>query len=251
MWHETHAYTIQLPVFEGPLDLLLRLIEREELAITSVALAQVADQYLAAVRAMEQPDPAALSLFLVLASRLMQIKSRALLPRPPADTEALPPDEAALLQQLYEYQQLKQVAAWLRIRDTEGNRMYTRTAPTSPLPPAPALEMTLADLLAAMHRRLQLQQPDTPPHLPLPMPRTITVQAMAERVTLLVQERERVLFHELFAADAPKIEIAVALWATLELVRRQQIQLDQPQLFGPITIERGVHMVAARHHEQV
>src|SRR5919109_5153241 len=75
-------YTVRLPVFEGPLDLLLRLIEREELDITAISLAQVADQYLAHVRAMETSDPAALSAFLVIAAKLLLIKSRALLPRP-------------------------------------------------------------------------------------------------------------------------------------------------------------------------
>ena len=78
---ENLDYTFQLPAFEGPLDLLLRLIEREELDITEIALAQVADQYLAHVRAMEQPDPDSLSSFLVLAARLLLIKSRVLLPR--------------------------------------------------------------------------------------------------------------------------------------------------------------------------
>src|SRR4249920_701495 len=76
MLPERIDYTFQLPAFEGPLDLLPKLIEREELDITEIALAQVADQYLAHVRALDAPDPNALSAFLVLAARLLLIKSR-------------------------------------------------------------------------------------------------------------------------------------------------------------------------------
>src|SRR5579859_26145 len=106
MLYDALDYIVQLPAFEGPLDLLLRLIERQELDITTIALAQVADQYLAQVRAMPSPDPAALSAFLVMAARLLLIKSRALLPRPaPASTANERLDEGAeLVQQLRDYQ---------------------------------------------------------------------------------------------------------------------------------------------------
>src|SRR5215470_4597333 len=103
-------YTVQLPSFEGPLDLLLRLIEREELDITTIALAQVADEYLAQVRAVEARDPAALSAFLVMAAKLLLIKSRALLPRANAAPAAAdePADEGEeLARQLREYQRYK------------------------------------------------------------------------------------------------------------------------------------------------
>src|SRR5438094_1219144 len=126
IFQENLDYTIQLPVFEGPLDLLLRLIEREELDITAIALAQVADQYLAHVRALEAPDPAALSAFLVIAAKLLVIKSRALLPRPVA---ARGPDEAPdegedLARQLRQYQRYKQAAALLRAWGDQGRRSY-------------------------------------------------------------------------------------------------------------------------------
>src|SRR5690606_15580384 len=109
---ENLDYTVQLPEFEGPLDLLLRLIEREELDITTIALAKVADTYLAHVRALEMPDPAALSAFLVIAARLLLIKSRALLPRPVVakGNEEVVDEAEELAQQLREYQRYKQAA---------------------------------------------------------------------------------------------------------------------------------------------
>src|SRR6266511_6280116 len=179
-------YTFQLPSFEGPLDLLLRLIEREELDITEIALAQVADQYLAHVRAMEAPDPGALSSFLVMAARLLLIKSRALLPRPPAQRGPDdPPDEAAeLARQLREYQRYKQAAALLRAWEEGGRRSYMRVAP--PVVPAQPrdskLDVTLSDMLAAVPRRPQLPATMAPPELPPPAPNVVTVPEMAERI---------------------------------------------------------------------
>ena len=102
---DTTAYTIQLAQFEGPLDLLLHLIERSELDITTIALAQVADQYLQYVRAMPNPDAGQMSAFIVLASRLLVIKSRVLLPAPPRSSDE--PDESIdLVAQLKIYQQV-------------------------------------------------------------------------------------------------------------------------------------------------
>src|SRR3970282_2140475 len=83
--HQAHAYQVSTPVYEGPLDLLLELIERAELDITRLALAQVTDQYLEYLRVLQHHNAAEVSAFLVIAARLLQIKSAALLPRPPID----------------------------------------------------------------------------------------------------------------------------------------------------------------------
>src|SRR5207253_591886 len=156
IFQERLDYTIQLPVFEGPLDLLLRLIEREELDITSIALAQVADEYLAQVRAMEAPEPEALSAFLVIAAKLLLIKSRALLPRPaPARGSDEAPDEGVeLARQLREYQRYKQAAVLLRAWEDQGRRSYARVgAPPAPLPPrVEKLDVTLGEMIAAVQR---------------------------------------------------------------------------------------------------
>ena len=123
-------YTITLPTFEGPLDLLLRLIERAELDITTIALAHVADQYLIHVRAMDEPDARALAEFVSLAARLLLIKSRALLPRPAAEIRGgAAEDDAdaeALARQLREYQRYKQLAAVLRGWQDEERRTFLR-----------------------------------------------------------------------------------------------------------------------------
>ena len=100
--HQVEGYQIHTPVFEGPLDLLLQLIERAELNITTLALAQVTDQYLAHLRLMKEQDAAEVSGFLVIAARLLQIKSAALLPRPAIEQAAVEEEDSgeALARQL-------------------------------------------------------------------------------------------------------------------------------------------------------
>src|SRR5512136_316516 len=108
------SYQVALPVFEGPLDLLLHLIEREELDITQVSLAQVTQQFLDYVTQASIQDPDRLVDFLVVAAKLLLIKSRALLPRPP--TAALRAEEDIehdLVQQLLEYRKFREAAGWL------------------------------------------------------------------------------------------------------------------------------------------
>src|SRR3990172_100954 len=114
------SYTVRLSVYEGPLDLLLDLIERAELDITKIALAQVTDQYLAHLRQVAQRDIADLASFLVVAGRLLQIKSEALLPRPPEREPGEEDPGDALALQLILYRQFKQVAAALAERVAAG-----------------------------------------------------------------------------------------------------------------------------------
>jgi segregation and condensation protein A len=237
MFIEPIDYTVTLPIFEGPLDLLLRLIEREELDVTRVALAHVADQYLAHVRAMDAPDPASLSAFLVMAARLLLLKSRALLPRPPAASDQEPDDEGdVLVRQLQEYQRFRQLASLLRL--SEGRRMYARLA--APLAPRPArLDHTVADLIAALQRRRQLMLPLDPPPVALPAPKIVIVGEMIDRIRSRLQARPWVAFEEIISLAAQRVEIVVAFWAVLELWKRHAVVVEQTGVFGVIVIRRG------------
>lgn len=230
-------YTVTLPIFEGPLDLLLRLIEREELDITKIALAHVADHYLAYVRTMDTPDPAALSAFLVMAARLLLLKSRALLPRPPVTGNEEPDnDDEVLVRQVQEYQQFRQRAALLR--RYEGRRMYVRFAPTSRLHSV-RLDHTVADLIAAVQRRMQLALPLEPPPVALPVPRMVTVGEMVDRIRSHLMARPWVAFEEIVSLAAQRVEVLVAFWAVLELWKRRAVVVEQTGLFGVIVIRPG------------
>ena len=250
---ESLDYTFQLPDFEGPLDVLLRLIEREELDITTIALAQIADEYLAYVRGMDAPDPAALSAFLVIAAKLLLIKSRALLPRPPAPRgpeESIDEGEE-LAQQLREYQRYRQAAAVLRSWEAQGRRSYARVAAPSPAAPrrSQPLDVTVSQMIAAVQRRMQLLLPLDPPQTPLPAPKIITVSEMAERIYERLERQTWISFEDLLSLTVRRVEVIVALWAVLELLKRRMIVIEQQALFGPILLGRGPNLVRAQLHD--
>lgn len=249
---QTMAYTVTLPVFEGPLDLLLQLIEREKLNITEIALAQIADQYLAHVRAMESPDPRSLAEFVAMAARLLLIKSRALLPAPTRSTAddagATVDDAEELARQLQEYQRYKQVALLLRTWQDHGRQTFLRTAAlpeTVPLPDGPAdLEHTLAELIAALERRVQLTLPlDTP--IPVAVTPRLTVRMVVSDIRARLADRPWFQFDDLLVQSSTRQELTVTFWAVLELWKRQIIVIEQETLFGPIGIGRGVALDAS------
>jgi segregation and condensation protein A len=125
------GYRVNTDFYEGPLDLLLQLIDRAELDITTLALAQVTDSYLAHMRQLQAQNAAEVSSFLVIASRLLQIKSAALLPRPSLDAIAEEEENPAeaLAQQLLTYKRFKELAAVLTEREASGLHTYLRIAP--------------------------------------------------------------------------------------------------------------------------
>src|SRR6476661_3161936 len=127
-------FQVRLELFEGPLDLLLKLIERKQLEISKVALAEVAGGFLSYLATHPDMPPGPLAAFVWVASKLLWIKSQALLPRPPIvrteDDEEDPGDE--LVRRLEAYKRVQEAAKWLRERETQGLRSYERPAPENP-----------------------------------------------------------------------------------------------------------------------
>lgn len=240
---------IQLDVYQGPLDLLLSLIEQQRLDITAISLAQVADQYLQAVARLDAPDPDALAEFLVIGAKLLVIKTRALLPRPPAELAPHEEEDVGdqLARQLAAYKCFKEAAAWLR--QHEGRRSHTRLAapPLPPPAPLPPLQVGLAELLAAVQRRLQLLLPLEPEPVSLPAPKIITIAEVRARLVAALQRRAWISFEDLLGLTITRNEVIVTLWTVLELFKRQAIVLEQEQRFGPIGIGRGPAFDAAAH----
>ncbi len=233
----TPGYTVQLPIFNGPLDLLLQLIEREELDITKVALAQVTDQFLAYIRVMEQLTLGDLADFLVIAARLILIKSEALLPRP---VERAPGEEdpgEELARQLLAYKRYKQIASALHERETANLRTYLRLAPP------PKVEKTLdlsgvtpLDLLEAVRRALALV-PDKPPLGTVVAPPKVTIRDQIRVIAQSLQTQGgRVAFQTLLANAQSRMEIVVTFLATLELIKRRKIEAQQSEMFGVIEL---------------
>jgi len=246
-------YTISLPEFTGPLDLLLRLIERAELDITTIALASVADQYLAYVRTLEEVEPRELAEFVSLAARLILIKSRALLPRSPnAAPDPIDEDAGQLAAQLELYRRFKQVADQLRHWQEQGRCTFGRLAPPSEqlmLSTKVVMNYHLNDLLRALERRRQLQLPlDQPEAVVLP-PR-LTVAEVAARIRERLEHTAWFDFSDLLTDQPTTEEVIVSFWAMLELLKRRAIVIEQTILFGPIMIGRGVAPIMVEDRDE-
>ena len=236
------AYPVVLEVFEGPLDLLLTLIRREQLDITSVALAQVTDQYLAHLSQLEAIDAGAIAEFCEVAASLMLIKSRALLPRAAAPDDEEDVDAQALVEQLRAYRRFKQVAEDLGQRERAGLRAFVRTAPPPDLKPEikPG-EASVADLAAAFEAALaQLLievEPDPVAEPPVAR-RQIRLADRFREIRGLLASRGRVSFREVLLGERRDREyVIVSFLAVLELLRRRFIRAVQAELFGDIELE--------------
>jgi segregation and condensation protein A len=231
-------YQVQLPVFEGPLDLLLHLIEREELDITKVALAQVTDQYLAYLAILKEIEVQVLTDFLVVAAKLLFIKSQALLPKPPANLADEDEEDVGdqLTRQLRVYKQFKLAAQTLRKREADGLRSFIRIAAPPRLEPRLSLgEVSLDDLLVAVRQALAVRPPD-PTVSEVVSPVTVTI---SEQMALIRQEltRERQInFQQLLSQAASRVEIIVTFLALLELIKQYTVEVRQDSLFGDILI---------------
>ena len=238
---QTEGYTISTEVYAGPLDLLLDLIEHSELDITRLALAQVTDQYLAYLRNLENSNAAEVSAFLVIAARLVQIKSAALLPRPSLDlTGPTPEDDAeALARQLILYKRFKEIARFLERQDDAGLHSYLRLVPPPKTNVPIHLDMsgvTIQDLLQAARDVFHSQRQLAPLSQVVSMPR-VTIR---EKISNLIETLRRVgqaTFRSILSPDPTRVDVVVTFLAMLELIKRHLVEAQQDTLFGDIAIQ--------------
>ncbi len=231
-----------LEVFEGPLDLLLTLIRRERLDITTVALAAVTDQYLAYLARLEAIDADAVAEFVEVASTLMLLKSRALLPR----LAKLPEEELdsadELVERLRAYRRFKQVAEDLGQREQSGLRAYVRTAPPPDFEPEirPG-EVSVEDLAeafaTAMAQAAEAEEAQ-PQEDPTIRRRSVRLSDRLRDIRQLLARRGRISFTEVLLGERRDREyIIVSFLAVLELLRRRFLRAVQAELFGDIDLE--------------
>jgi len=219
--------------------LLLHLIEREELDITTVALAKVTDQYLAYLAELERGQIKELADFLVVAAKLLLIKSQVLLPRPPSPTPETEDVGDELVHQLQVYRRFKQVAALLHEREMQGLHGYVRIVPLPPLEPQVDLgEVTLDDLLAAVQEALDAKS--APPIGEVVAPIVVTVAEQIACIEERLTWQRQVCFREILSDTATSVEVIVTLLALLELIKQDRVRVRQERLFGEIIIERRI-----------
>ncbi len=258
--HQVEGYRVNTPVYEGPLDLLLQLIERAELDITSLALAQVTDQYLAHLRMMQKnerdrdgqvnldeaggdqrsSDPAEVSGFLVIAARLVQIKSAALLPRPSLEinvtTEEEDPGEA-LARQLIQYKRFKELTATLTEREAAGYRTHLRVAPPA-VKVEPRLDLdhvTLEDLVRTA-REVFFSKPNLPALSQVVSAPRVTIREKIHSIVQALRQYGRTSFNHFLQRRSDRLEIVVTFLAMLELIKRRVVEANQPEIFGSIEV---------------
>jgi segregation and condensation protein A len=232
-------YNVQTPVYEGPLDLLLDLIERAELDITSVSLATVTEQYLSYIRGLQQQNPDEISAFLVIATKLVQIKSEALLPRPPARGPGEEDIARSLVDQLKLYKRFKEIGGWLNERQHANLRTYLRVAPPPKVEPKLDLSnLTLEKLVAAAQEAFAKERDKQPLGVIIAAPR-ITIREKIDLITKTMQDVQHSSFRALLEPGASRLEVVVTFLAMLELVKRYRIEARQETLFSDIEINRS------------
>jgi segregation and condensation protein A len=237
-------FEVHTPIFEGPLALLLHLIEKNELDITKIALAQVTDEFLVYVENMRDAmDIAVMADFLSVAARLILIKSRALLPKPPESAKFQADDQDIgdeLIRQLRAYRQYKQAAAWLMERNQQDWRSYIHIGPT-PRPHKLILDVSDVDIdmLHETAQTLLFPVEGPRPEEAIQRPRiSIAQQINVIRKNLI--RIARVTFNHLLSRKPTRVEAAVTLQAILELIKQRTVQAEQHELFGDIIIEATV-----------
>jgi segregation and condensation protein A len=242
------ATHVRIAEWEGPLGLLLSLIEARRLDVLDVPLGGLAEAYLEALATIEHDRMTTISSFVAVASQLILIKSRAMLPRPPAlpdgsvEDEGLDP-EAELRVRLLLYRAFRDAGAALQVGAIERVGLFRRepaaalasglagatTAPTS----APADPRILVRSLDSLVR--VLPEPEPPPEV---LPRTITLTQRAAIIRLALKGAPTIVLQDLLQGVHDKVVVAVTFLAMLELMKRREVVVEQAEPFGPITARR-------------
>ncbi len=246
-------YVVHLPAFEGPLDLLLHLIEKRQMEITTISLVTVTDQYLAYLNQWDAEilPLANMAAFVAIAARLLFIKSQSLLPHTAKEEMTSEVESAVtmaeeLQRHLIEYKLAKEIAIHLRQREEQGLQTHGRSGLLAGIEaqlawtPPTLVGLEAQSLARAFQRLLALQAKETAEQNEslLPTARVRVSERIAEIVSHL-QERERVELSEVLEHEVSRFVIIVTFLAVLELWKWERINVLQNELMGPIVLERG------------
>ena len=246
------VFRLAVTGFEGPLDLLLHLIQEHELDILDLPMAFVTQKYLDYLGTMKQLALDVVSEYLVMAATLVHIKSKLLLPAPPTDQdddglefEGDPREE--LVRRLLEYQKYKAAAANLAGRGLAGRDVFTRGSPAEKAEgTAPLGGMTLFHLLDAFNRVLKRANADFSREITA---ERVTIQDRIQEIVDLLIERRRVTFEELFEGYVTTYDIVVTFLAMLEMGKQNLVRVYQNEPYAPIYLESAI--TAAPHLSDV
>jgi segregation and condensation protein A len=244
--HPEQAAHIRTDGFEGPLGLLLSLIEDRRLDILTVPLGELAGSYLDAIATMDEDQLSHISAFVTIASQLILIKSRALLPREPqpaaSGDEGADPEEA-LRARLVEYKRYRDAAGLLGALAASGRAAHHREAAIAlaaasagaVAPPPPRMDPQT--LVAALGRWVQIALPlEVPPTV---VPRTVTLADRARVIRDALREAPAIVLQDLLQGVRDRVVVAVTFMAMLELVKGRELVVEQSEPWGPISVRRA------------
>jgi segregation and condensation protein A len=228
------AYDVHLEIFEGPLDLLLYLIKKSDMEISAIPIAQITSEYLEYLNLLKEMNLDIAGEFLVMASTLMQIKARMLLPSPQEEEEGPNPlDE--LKAKLLEYQKFKEVANVLCGKETENSDYYYRPSPSFEKDDF-IIEASLFDLMDSFRKILK----ELPKDIKEIVYKEIPIEQKIREILDLMEGRNYLSFDEIFKRETSRIGLIVCFLAILELVRLKQVIAKQSKLFSEIRVYRVV-----------
>jgi segregation and condensation protein A len=235
---------VRLDVFEGPLDLLLHLIKKNEVEIVDIPIASITAQYLAYVDLMQELNLDLAGEFLVMASTLTLVKSRMLLPDDAAGDEELEDDPRAdLVRQLLEYQRYREAAATLAERPQLQRDVFAREPSLEGADAAepPPIKVSVWDLIEAYRRVLVRARPASVHEVQV---ERVSLRERVEFVLARLAVARRIDFELLFPEDATKLEVIVTFLAILELMKMRAVQAFQEEQFGGIVLALAVEDVS-------
>lgn len=232
-------YKVVLPVFEGPLDLLLHLIRENEIDIYDIPIAKVTEQYLAYLSLMESLDLDVAGEWLVMAATLLEIKSRMLLPEQPGEQpeeEKIDP-RLELVERLIEYERFKAAADVFRGLEDRRSRVFARAEAEAAFDLRPTLsleDITAVDLLSVLQRILADMGEEEVTSI---QRRKITVRMRMREIWRRISEAAgQLVFQDLFDDAAGRVEVVITFLALLELLRLRRVRVRQKKTYGPIQI---------------
>ena len=238
-FEEQEDYEVRIGAFNGPMDLLVYLVQKKEVPLEQISIAEIADQFLKWVNEYEGTDLSKAGDFLYMASRLMALKVQELLPAEQRDPEMeaeYNEDREQLMKEMLEYQRFKQVAGGLQEMEAQNFGTYSRGR----LEKTQTDEETLADaniwqLFRAYQKSLKTKISETIHHIELDY---VTIQDRQQAINNYLSVNGRALFEDLLDNDSHPIVAAVTFMAMLEMIKTDEIVFRQSELFGPIWIYR-------------
>jgi segregation and condensation protein A len=232
------AYPVRLTNFEGPLDLLLHLIKRNEVSIYDIPITLITSQYIEYIDLMQEMNLDVAGEFLVMAATLIHIKSRMLLPRPdPAQDDPEEDPREALIRRLMEHQKFKAAAELLHERETLRSAQWTR--PDGPIAeiageaPEPEIEIDLFSLISAFRAVVERSMARPKAYLPAEQ---MPIEVRIEQLMARLSETEACGFEDLFEDVQSRAGLVVTFLALLEMIRLKLVRVFQSGVVGPIRI---------------